>query len=114
MICVRFRQRGQSGAVGDMTVEIQGGESFTPPPYGVRRAGPNRLRQTSPGGGGWGNPFERLPELVLRDVRDGLVSKAAAEKVYGVVLSADGRAVDAAATAHARGTVPAEGRSGTR
>lgn len=85
---------GGSGAVGDMNVEIHGGESFTPPAYGVRRAGPNRLRQISPGGGGWGNAFERSDDLVLRDVRDGLVSRAAAEELYGVVLTADERAVE--------------------
>ncbi|OGA13898.1 MAG: hydantoinase [Betaproteobacteria bacterium RIFCSPLOWO2_02_FULL_63_19] len=93
---------GLPGAVGDMKVEPVDGEAFTPPPYGVRRAGPNRLRQISPGGGGWGNPFERLPELVLRDVRDGVVSRKAAEVVYGVILGADGRTVDEAATASLR------------
>ena len=93
---------GLPGAVGDMTVEPVDGEAFTPPPYGVRRAGPNRLRQVSPGGGGWGNPFERLPELVLRDVRDGVVSRKAAEAVYGVILVADGRTVDETATASLR------------
>jgi N-methylhydantoinase B len=43
-----------------------------------------RLRTT--GGGGWGDPFEREPELVLADVRRGLVSVDAAERDYGVVI----------------------------
>jgi N-methylhydantoinase B len=43
-----------------------------------------RLRTT--GGGGWGDPFEREPELVLRDVSRGLVSEEAAELDYGVVI----------------------------
>jgi N-methylhydantoinase B len=43
-----------------------------------------RLRTT--GGGGWGDPFEREPELVLRDVVRGLVSEEAAERDYGVVV----------------------------
>ncbi len=43
-----------------------------------------RLRTT--GGGGWGNPFEREPELVLQDVLRGLVSEAAAERDYGVIV----------------------------
>ena len=93
---------GLSGAIGNMVVEPKDGESFIPPAYGLRRAGPNRLRQESPGGGGWGNPHERLPELVLRDVRDGVVSRTAATKVYGVVLTADERGIDEAATAMRR------------
>jgi N-methylhydantoinase B len=43
-----------------------------------------RLRTT--GGGGWGDPFEREPELVLQDVLRGLVSVEAAERDYGVVI----------------------------
>jgi N-methylhydantoinase B len=43
-----------------------------------------RLRTT--GGGGWGDPFEREPELVLQDVLRGLVSVEAAERDYGVVV----------------------------
>jgi N-methylhydantoinase B len=50
------------------------------------------------GGGGYGDPREREPELVLRDVENGYVSRQAAEDVYGVVLTPDGAAVDAAAT----------------
>lgn len=38
------------------------------------------------GGGGYGDPKERDPELVKKDVRNGLVSKEAAEKEYGVKL----------------------------
>ena len=43
-----------------------------------------RLRTT--GGGGWGDPFEREPELVLADVMRGLVSVESAERDYGVVV----------------------------
>jgi N-methylhydantoinase B len=46
-----------------------------------------RLRTT--GGGGWGDPFEREPGLVLRDVRRGLVSVESAERDYGVVIRDD-------------------------
>jgi N-methylhydantoinase B len=58
----------------------------------------------TPGGGGWGDPFARPPELVLRDVRDGVVSREAAARDYGVVLTVDGRAVDNAATTAERGS----------
>jgi N-methylhydantoinase B len=46
-----------------------------------------RLRTT--GGGGWGDPFEREPDLVLQDVRRGLVSVESAERDYGVVVRDD-------------------------
>jgi N-methylhydantoinase B len=36
------------------------------------------------GGGGYGDPRERPREAVLADVRDGLVSEAAARDVYGL------------------------------
>jgi N-methylhydantoinase B len=57
-----------------------------------------RIRTT--GGGGWGDPLRREPAAVLRDVRWGKVSAAAARADYGVVLTAEGDevAVDAAAT----------------
>jgi len=43
----------------------------------------------SAGGGGYGDPLERDPQLVYRDVLDGYVSRDAAEKVYGVVITQD-------------------------
>src|SRR5262249_52068646 len=46
------------------------------------------LRVVTTGGGGWGDPLEREPELVRRDVIDGKVSLAAARADYGVVLAA--------------------------
>jgi N-methylhydantoinase B len=52
------------------------------------------------GGGGFGDPLDRDPELVLADVRNEAVSEGAAATVYGVVFGPDG--VDAAATAATR------------
>jgi N-methylhydantoinase B len=49
------------------------------------------------GGGGWGDPLERDPERVSEDVAEGLVSAAAARKLYGVVFRRDG-AIDQRAT----------------
>ncbi|MGH2616256.1 MAG: hydantoinase B/oxoprolinase family protein [Thermomicrobiales bacterium] len=53
------------------------------------------------GGGGFGDPLARDPELVRRDVRAGYLSRAVAERDYGVVLT-DDLAVDAAATERLR------------
>jgi N-methylhydantoinase B len=58
------------------------------------------LRVRTSGGGGWGDPREREPALVLHDVRLDKISPAHAESVYGVVVR-DGR-VDEAATTRLR------------
>ena len=52
------------------------------------------------GGGGWGDPYERDPELVRQDVARRLVTIDGARR-YGVVLGEDG-SVDADATATLR------------
>lgn len=49
------------------------------------------------GSGGFGDPILRSPERVSEDVRSECVSKDLAQRVYGVVINADGRA-DSAAT----------------
>ena len=53
------------------------------------------------GGGGYGDPLQRDPELIAKDRRAGDVTVHAVEHVYGVVLDADG-AVDGSATAELR------------
>ena len=98
---------GMTGGVGHKWVTPLDGDAdggaFVPPKYGVRQLGPARVVVDTPGGGGWGDPMARAPELVLRDVRDGVVSVAAAARDYGVVIAADGRSVDVEATAKRRG-----------
>src|SRR5256712_8790749 len=59
------------------------------------------VRIVSPGGGGYGDPFERDPEMVRQDVANGFVSTRDAREVYGVVLG-DGAAVDTEATRRCR------------
>ena len=44
----------------------------------------DQIKIIAPGGGGWGNPRERAPELVRQDVSEGFVSPAAAAREYGV------------------------------
>ncbi|KAB2969418.1 hydantoinase B/oxoprolinase family protein [Zoogloea sp.] len=46
-----------------------------------------RVSAINPGGGGWGSPFEREPERVADDVRNGFVSFEAARQDYGVAVS---------------------------
>ena len=58
------------------------------------------------GGGGWGDPLARSPELVALDVRRGLVSRDGAKR-YGVVI-ADSGAVDTSATERLRQSLATE------
>jgi N-methylhydantoinase B len=58
------------------------------------------------GGGGWGDPLARSPELVALDVRRGLVSREGAKR-YGVVI-ADSGAVDTSATEKLRQSLATE------
>jgi N-methylhydantoinase B len=60
------------------------------------------FRHEVAGGGGWGDPLERDPALVLRDVLNGFVSERAAREDYGVVLTGKPLIVDDAATAALR------------
>ncbi len=64
-------------------------------PYHKARAG-DRLTSLGPSGGGYGDPFDRDPTLVLDDVIDGLISAETAREAYGVMIA--GRAVDEVAT----------------
>lgn len=49
------------------------------------------------GSGGWGDPLDRKPEAVMKDVRADLVSRERAESDYGVIFD-DDLTVDLAAT----------------
>lgn len=55
------------------------------------------LYHRQPGGGGWGDPLDRPPETVQRDVKNEKVSIQAARDEYGVILG-DDLALDGAAT----------------
>ena len=78
---------------------------FEAPKFGLRELGPSRLVVSSPGGGGFGDPLERDPEQVLRDVRDGVVSVQAALERYGVVIATGGRRINADATVRRRESI---------
>jgi N-methylhydantoinase B len=58
------------------------------------------LLMESSGGGGFGDPLERDPAMVAADLVEGYVTPAAAEAIYGVVLT--NGAIDAGATAARR------------
>jgi len=54
------------------------------------------------GGGGWGSPLERPVDAVVADILDEFITIEAAEKLYGVVLMANGTEADMQATASLR------------
>ena len=55
-----------------------------------------------PNSGGYGDPLERDPALVLSDVLDGFTTLELAERDYGVVIDSETMALDLEATARAR------------
>jgi N-methylhydantoinase B len=73
------------------------------------------FRYLTNGGGGWGDPLERDPERVRRDVRDGYVTIQGAARDYGVVVRGDaerdpeGLVLDSDATQKLRAQMRAAG-----
>lgn len=89
---------GGYGAAGEMYLDTADGGRIDPPQFGLDRIGPAKLHVASPGGGGVGHPFDRDPARVRRDVRDGVVSREAAIRDYGVVLTGARAEIDLEAT----------------
>ena len=54
------------------------------------------------GGGGWGDPIERDPDAVMRDLREQLITDWVAENIYRVVYDREEQSVDLAGTEAAR------------
>jgi N-methylhydantoinase B len=77
---------------GKFTMTIRKGEVF---------------RHVLAGAGGWGDPLERDPNAVLKDVRNELLSLAKAEADYGVIIDAQLWRVDAPATQRRRAEIRA-------
>lgn len=103
---IAFRRKGE-------TEWVRAREAFGTASYGkfsnvVMNAGDEMLFVT-PSGGGYGNAFDRDPELVLVDVADELLSAEDAREFYGVAL--DGNSVDQAETAALRSSARGGERS---
>jgi N-methylhydantoinase B len=89
---------GRFGALAQFLVNGEPGN-----PYGLTQLKPgDRVTIDAPGGGGYGRPFAREPELVAGDVRDGYVSLERARQDYGVEINAETLEVDEAETAKLR------------
>jgi N-methylhydantoinase B len=94
---------GMPGATAATFMKLPSDPAFKPVNI-VRRmvpAGTAAVIRTA-GGGGWGNPLDRDPEFVRRDVLEGYVSLESAVRDYGVVIDPRTMKVDEAATAARR------------
>ena len=93
---------GACGTPSANLLEPGPGETLLPSKLHVTMTAGARHRHVTAGGGGHGDPLTRDPRLVVEDVLDGKVTRAAAERAYGVVVTASG-GLDPSATAALRG-----------
>ncbi len=77
---------GGPGQPAVSRVTRDGEESVLPGKATARLRRDDRYRLEWPGGGGWGDPLDRPPDAVLRDVRNELLSVEKALADYGVVV----------------------------
>ncbi|CAM9968861.1 unnamed protein product [Discosporangium mesarthrocarpum] len=99
---------GHGGTRSRQFVRSGSGDDIEIPAFGRVTLKPGDLMMSfSCGGGGYGDPLERDPDQVARDVASGFVSAERAAAVYGVVLTADGT-VDATATQASRAALAGE------
>ena len=106
-------QGGSPGAAG--AVSTTDGRGLHPKRQ-QRMDAEERVVLSLPGGGGYGDPLEREPDLVARDVENGLVSAGRAREVYNVALTRDrdgNCVVDEEETARLRGARP-DGQASSR
>ncbi|MCP5089092.1 MAG: hydantoinase B/oxoprolinase family protein, partial [Rhodobacteraceae bacterium] len=84
---------GKPAALNKFTYQQQDGD-YTPPMVskmvGIKLKKGQRVRLETPGGGGYGLPFEREPAAVARDVALGFVSQQNAVRDYSVALDQNG------------------------
>ncbi|MEM8948323.1 MAG: hydantoinase B/oxoprolinase family protein [Pseudomonadota bacterium] len=96
---------GEDGMPNSVTV-WRNGEAYIPPHLSkdqdIAIAAGDRVDVGTPGGGGYGDPFERDPEAVLEDVRLGYYSRDQVLDLFGVALTDDLSAIDVAATRQRR------------
>jgi N-methylhydantoinase B len=95
---------GADGGVNTVLVR-KDGDDYIPPHLSKDQDIPVRpgdcITVSTPGGGGFGSPFDRAAELVARDVARGYFTRQDAEARFGVVLDA-ALAVDTTATEQLR------------
>lgn len=95
-------QGGKQGTPSANILNPGKGEEHLPPLASVRMKRGDVLKHVMAGGGGWGEPLERDPELVRLDVWNEKLSVEYAEREYGVVVDPIRFVVDVDATTRVR------------
>ncbi len=95
---------GGRGVLNEIKLTYPDGEQTAPRNKDLITGVPKGTRyyQVATGGGGYGDPRKRPAEVVAAEVRNGVVSRAAAEELYGVVVDEASFELDEAATAALR------------
>jgi N-methylhydantoinase B len=92
---------GKDGAKAQFLVNGKSGN-----PYGLTQLKPGDVViMDAAGGGGYGDPLERDPELIENDVTDGYVSMESARNDYGVVINPETMKVDVDASEELRASL---------
>ena len=91
----KFRPYGLNGGAPGANArnflkEVDGKRSALPGKFMRTFKRGETYRAELAGGGGWGNAFERAPEMVRQDVIDEKISAQSAARDYGVAIGADG------------------------
>jgi N-methylhydantoinase B/oxoprolinase/acetone carboxylase alpha subunit len=94
---------GEGGASSTLLFRADGTLERMPPMFGTVLQPGDVMHHRMAGGGGFGDPLERDPLAVVRDVLDDKVSLAAARDYYGVVVDRAGE-LDPDATEELRRT----------
>jgi N-methylhydantoinase B len=103
---------GRAGALGETVINPGSGrERVVPGKASIDLEYGDVISFRLSGAGGYGDPFQRDPHAVARDVRLGYVSRAAAESEYGVVIADDGT-VDDESTSAVRSSPPPQADGG--
>ena len=66
------------------------------------------------GGGGYGDPLDRIPELVRKDVIDRRVGLESAKTIYGVIIDPDTFVIDERQTEQQRDSIREARRYSTK
>jgi len=92
---------GKNGSKAQFLINEERGN-----PYGLTQLKPGDVVvMDAAGGGGYGDPLERDPELIENDVADGYVSVEGAKDDYGVVINRVNMGVDKEATDNLRASM---------
>ena len=94
---------GKPGGSSDCSiVSPEGKKKALPGKVTIRLDPGTRIVLKTAGGGGFGNPMERNPERVLRDVEEGLISVKRAKEQYGVVVNPEANRINEESTIRLR------------